>query len=268
MSDDVRVGVFGLGEAGSLIAGDLSAAGASVVGFDPAPVPSPPGVERTDDPGAVATRSSVILSITAAVDSETALTQALDSVEPGSLYADLATGSAELKRRLAEIAGENRLEFVDVALLSTVPGRGVSTPSLASGPGSQRYAAVINRLGGRCEDIGGHPGDAATRKLLRSVVMKGLAGLMIEAMRAARATGQEGWLWADLVSEITQADEILLTRLVTGTGVHAARRLHEMEAATDLLQDLGVEPVMTRATVDSLRETARRGVPAIPADGD
>ncbi len=45
-----RVTVFGLGEAGSLIATDLVAAGITVHGFDPAGVVTPDGVTRTESP--------------------------------------------------------------------------------------------------------------------------------------------------------------------------------------------------------------------------
>ena len=37
-----------------------------------------------------------------------------------------------------------------------------------------------------------------------------------------------------------------------------------MEASADLLASLGVEPLMTRATVASLLRAARDGVPVIP----
>ena len=48
----MRFTMFGLGEAGSLIATDLVAAGQQVRGYDPADVPTPAGVERCDDPHA------------------------------------------------------------------------------------------------------------------------------------------------------------------------------------------------------------------------
>ena len=54
-------------------------------------------------------------------------------------------------------------------------------------------------------------------------------------------------------------------RLVSGTGSHAERRLHEMKASAQLLQDLGVEPVMTRGTVENLQRVLEDGLPPIPA---
>jgi 3-hydroxyisobutyrate dehydrogenase-like beta-hydroxyacid dehydrogenase len=112
--------------------------------------------------------------------------------------------------------------------------------------------------------ISSQAGDAATRKLLRSIMMKGLAGTVIEAMRGAERAGCADWLWENLAAEITRADARLLSRLVRGTGRHAARRLHEMEAAAALLADLGVDPVMTRATVENLRRVPEEGLPPIP----
>lgn len=263
----MRVTVFGLGEAGSLFAGDLAAAGAEVHGYDPAPVRTPPGVVRFDDPVPAVGGADVVLALTASADARTALTQALGDLPESVLYADLSTSSADRKRELAAIAAERGVAFCDVALMATVPGKGLRTPALASGAWADRYVALLAPVGAVVESIGGEAGDAATRKLLRSVMMKGLAALVIEAMRGAERAGLEEWLWGNLVQEITAADEALLARLVRGTGPHAVRRLHEMEACQAQLESLGVDPVMTRSTVESLRRVPVEGIPDLPTSG-
>jgi 3-hydroxyisobutyrate dehydrogenase-like beta-hydroxyacid dehydrogenase len=263
----VKVTLFGLGEAGTYFANGLVAAGVQVAGFDPADVASPDGIVRFDDPVSAAGGADLLIALTASADAETALTQGLGAVAPTALYADLSTSAPSLKRRLATIAGDNGVTFVDVALMAVVAGRGLRTPSLASGAGAERYASLMRPLEVPVDVVGEQAGDAATHKLLRSVMMKGLAALVIEAMRAADAAGLSEWLWGNLVEEITAADETLLTRLVTGTGVHAVRRLHEMEACRALLEDLCVDPVMTRSTVESLRRVRDEGVPRLPQTG-
>ena len=50
------------------------------------------------------------------------------------------------------------------------------------------------------------------------------------------------------------------------TATHSTRRREEMEAATQLLEILGVDPVMTRSTVESLRRIQEEGVPAVGGD--
>ncbi|HEX6301061.1 MAG TPA: DUF1932 domain-containing protein [Acidimicrobiia bacterium] len=252
-SDPLRVTVFGLGEAGSVIAADLAKTGAAVHGYDPAPVPPPDGVILHSAPGPAVEGSQIVLAITASVDAEEAMTQARDEIEQGTIYADLSTASPALKVNLSETAVHHELDFVDVALMGTVPGSGLATASLASGPGAARYAAVINALGGHVEAIGDRPGDAAARKLLRSVVTKGLTALLIEAMEAAKKHGDAEWLWHHLVELISDADESLLDRFIAGTPEHVHRRITEMEFARELLESLAVPSPMTTATVESLQ---------------
>src|SRR4029450_11444234 len=104
----------------------------------------------------------------------------------GSVYADLSTSSPGVKRRLADIAATAAgVGFVDVALRAPVPGNGPCPPALAAGGAADAFAATMRPLGMPVEVVGPEPGQAATRKLLRSIVMKGLAQLLIEAMAAA-----------------------------------------------------------------------------------
>jgi 3-hydroxyisobutyrate dehydrogenase-like beta-hydroxyacid dehydrogenase len=263
------IAVFGLGEAGSRIATDLAAAGAIVRGYDPAVVPTPAGVHRTEQPSDAVAGAEVVLAITAAADAEGALAQAIDSICVDGIYADLSTAPASLKQSLAAKAEGAHLRFVDVALMAMVPGNGARTPSLASGSGAAAYGTAFAALGfDSVEVISAEAGDAATRKLLRSIFMKGFAAVVIEAMTAAEAAGQRDWLWGNLVDEITAAGAPMLSRLVRGTGPHAVRRLHEMEASAALITGLGVDPIMTDATVTSLHRVIRDGLPDIPVVPD
>ena len=108
-------------------------------------------------------------------------------------------------------------------------------------------------LGMPVEVVGSEAGQAATRKPLRSVVMKGLAQLLIEALRAAEAAG---WLaaetWDQPAAQLSEVDEALLRRLVSGTPLHARRRLDEMEATVELLDELGADATMSQATTARL----------------
>ena len=66
------------------------------------------------------------------------------------------------------------------------------------------------------------------------------------------------------MDEFTAMDAMMLQRLVQGTGVHAGRRLHEMEASAQQLTELGVDPLMTASTVANLDKVKRMGVPDVP----
>lgn len=259
------VAMFGLGEAGSLIARDLVAAGVQVRAFDPAPVPTSSGVSRFDDPNDAIPGVDVVMAVTAASDARTAMEQAWEMIAPPVLYADLATASPLLKGELADRAARKGVPFVDVALMAPVPGRGLATPSLASGTGSSRYAEMINEAGGSVEAIGGEAGVAAARKLMRSIVTKGLTALLIETMELASVRGDDGWLWRHLVEELTTLDEASLVRFLQGTARHAERRLHEMEAARGFLLSEAVPAPMTEGVVTALRTVVESGMPEAAA---
>ncbi len=260
----LAVGVFGLGEAGTLIAADLAAAGVRVKGYDPVVETAPPDVELRPDPVSAVRDANVVLAITAERDAPRALSQALEAIPSDALYADLSTSAPATKRELAAVAAGRGLAFVDVALMSIVPGRGIRTPALAAGDAARRFANLFAPLGMPVEPIGMEAGLAQTRKLLRSVLMKGLACLFVETLRGGEAAGCSEWLWESLTDELEAADEALVARLLRGTARHAERRLHEMEASVALLEELGVDPVMTRSTVERLRRVFEEGVPEPP----
>ena len=257
----LTVAVFGLGEAGSLIAADLAVAGATVHAFDPARVATPAGVQRYADPKAAVSGAALVMAVTAAADAQAAIAQAWDVIGRGTLYADLSTAPPSLKEDLSDTATLRGLPFADVALMAPVPGKGLATPSYASGPGAAAYAELVTPLGADVEVVGEGAGTAAMRKLIRSVFMKGMAAVLIEAVEAAEAAGEGEWFWDHVAKTVADADEELLRRLVSGTEIHRFRRHKEMEAAVQLLEILGVDPVMTLATVESLRTDDPDSVP-------
>ncbi len=275
----VKVAVFGLGEAGSLIATDLALSHQqaannapaalelpplTVTGFDPADVPTPAGVERFSDPQKAVEGADFILALTAAADATTALEQALEAIPPKSVYVDFASAAASLKRQLAETAASRQIAFCDVALMAIMPGNGIRAPALFSGDGAKVFASLMEPRGMPVTLVSDQPGDAAQHKLLRSVAMKGLAAVLIEALEGAQAAGCAPWLWQNLCDEITAADATVLERLVKGTDTHARRRLHEMQASLEQLHDLDIAPTMTPATVANLEKVLQMGIPEIP----
>ena len=92
-----------------------------------------------------------------------------------------------MKIEVAHVVGGVGVLFADVALMSPVPGRGLRTPTLVSGPGAVSFSERFSALGMPVDVVGAEPGMAATRKLLRSVFMKGLAAAALESLQGAEA---------------------------------------------------------------------------------
>jgi 3-hydroxyisobutyrate dehydrogenase-like beta-hydroxyacid dehydrogenase len=252
----VRVAVLGLGEAGSLIAADLVAAGADVRGYDPKPL-SVEGVQSRGSEAEAVADADLVLSLNSSHDAMTALENALPGLRPGTIWADLNTAAPGLKAALERTAGE-RAEVVDVALMSPVPGKGLRTPMLVSGPRSERYRDLLVPLGAEVTVQPGPVGEAISRKLLRSVFYKGLAAAVVEALRGAEAAGCADWLRGNISAELAGFDERTVDRLVDGTHTHARRRADEMAAATDQLLELGVPARIAPAARDLLVELRER----------
>ena len=241
--------VLGLGEAGGRLAADLAEAGARVRGYDPDPAR---GGSASSAEEAVA-GADVVLSANVAGAAVSAAESALPALGEGAVYADLNTSSPAVKHELAAIAGER---FADVALLGPVPEKGLRTPALASGPAAEAFAAALRPLGMPVEVVSDRAGDAAEMKLLRSVFMKGLAASAIESLDAARRSGHEDWLRGEIAGVI---GEPFLDRLLEGSRRHATRRVEEMDAARELLRELGTEPRIASASSALLSELAGVG---------
>jgi len=255
----MRVAVLGLGEAGSLLAADLARGGDDVHGYDPAPVPVVEGVQHEESAVVAVSGAALVLAVTTGSQAQHVLVEVAHRLE-GTIYADLSTAAPATKQALAETAAGVGALFADVALMSAVPGRGLATPALASGTGAGDYARLIGERGGSVDVVGDVAGEATARKLLRSVVMKGLAAVLVESTEAATRYGQAEWFWAHMVDQLGSIDEGWMERLLFGTTTHAQRRIEEMEAARDLLTDMGVPATMTTAVIEHLRRLLDEGV--------
>ena len=255
----LTVALLGLGEAGSILAADLVAAGASVRGFDPVNAGAIAGIDRAADARAAVDGSDVVLSVTAAAAALEAAGDAAGGLREGQVYADLNASGAALKRAVAAVVAPTGARFADVALMGVVPRDGLRTPALVSGPGAQAFAERLGPLGMPVEVLGEEPGAAAARKLLRSVFMKGMAASCLESLRAARAAGCEDWMREEIEGVLAGADAALLERLVTGSARHATRRIGEVADARELLAELGVEPRVTVAAGGWLAQLESEG---------
>jgi 3-hydroxyisobutyrate dehydrogenase-like beta-hydroxyacid dehydrogenase len=241
------IAVLGFGEAGSLLARDLAAAGATVRGYDPK-VPAPAGVTAAGSDAEAVAGANLVLSVNSAGDAVAALEASLAALGPGAAWADLNTAAPAVKQRLAAIGEARGIPVTDIAMMAPVPGTGLRVPMLASGSSAEAVAKTLRAYGADIDVVAGPAGLAATRKLLRSVYYKGMSTSIVEALEAARAAGLEDWLTEHIAEDLASHDAATLARIVTGTRQHAVRRGHEMAAAAEMLTDLGVAPIMATAS--------------------
>lgn len=258
-----RVAMLGLGEAGGRLAADLLVAGVDVRGFDPNTADDVSVSVRAPDIETAVAGCEVVLSVTTANVALDVAAAALPSLALGAVYADLNTAAPALKRDLAARAGRAGVRFADVGLLGPIPSRGLGAPALASGDGAEAFAELFRPLGMPVIVVSAEAGDAAALKLVRSVFMKGLAASVLESLQAAEAVGHADWLRGEISSVI---GEPVLQRVLEGSRRHAVRRVDEMEAARDLLLEVGVEPRIAAASASLLASLATEHVATAAVD--
>jgi 3-hydroxyisobutyrate dehydrogenase-like beta-hydroxyacid dehydrogenase len=215
-----------------------------VRGYDPA---VPGGAANT---ASAVEGADVVLSVNAAKVAVEVAGDAVGALGERTVFADLNTAAPALKRELAALVGSR---FADVALLGPVPAKGIATPALASGLGAQAFADTLGPFGMPVQVVSADAGDAAAMKLVRSVFMKGLAASAVESVEAAEAAGCGEWLKDEIAAVIGRP---MLDRVLEGSRQHAARRVDEMEAARELLRELGVEPRIAAASAALLADLA------------
>jgi 3-hydroxyisobutyrate dehydrogenase-like beta-hydroxyacid dehydrogenase len=253
MKGQITIAVLGLGEAGSRFANDLSKMGFSVTGWDPnLRYNLNEGVRFAKSNIDAAKGADIILSANfSAVSVEIAREVAL-VLNAGQIYCEMNTSSPNKKKAVFEATKSTNVQFVDLAIMAPVPPKGIKTPFLASGPGAKMLLDQLKPYDFCLDYLSDNVGDASTRKLLRSIVYKGVAAVIGEAVMAGKAFGLETYI-REQIASVIGGNEELINRFLEGSYLHAERRIDEMDAVTEMLSDKKIKPLLSAAAKKSLQ---------------
>jgi 3-hydroxyisobutyrate dehydrogenase-like beta-hydroxyacid dehydrogenase len=251
----MKIAILGLGEAGAHFANDLAKMGVTVTGYDPNPRRAlHPSVVVKESNAEAAQNADVIFSANLSSVSTEIAEELVEVLKPDQFFCEMNTSGPEKKQKIASILAPSGVKMIDLAIMAPVPPKGIMTPLLASGEHTAEFLAKIKPLNLDISIVeNGKVGDAATRKLLRSIVYKGIAAVVCEAMEAGQAFGMGGYIRGQISSLIGGNDD-LIDRFVEGSRTHALRRMHEMEAVMEMLEAHGIEPIVTRGTRNNLEK--------------
>jgi L-threonate 2-dehydrogenase len=241
MDEAIRIGVIGLGEAGSLIAGGLQARGASVVGFDPA-TPADAPVPTASSVAEAVAGADIVLSINSSTVALAVAKEAAPALEPNAIYADLNTGTPAMKRTIASVLPDG--VFADVAIMKPVPGLAEGVPMSVAGPAARRFIDRLGPLGLDLDYVSDVTGEAAARKLLRSILAKGIASVLIDTLWAAESMGLHEWAYEEILREFDSTSSGTAKRYLSGTAQHVKRRQIEMMDVSEMLNEAGYQSTM------------------------
>lgn len=250
--------IIGFGEAGSTFAaaGDWAACAR---GFDIAPerctVMAALGVIAASTPAAALAGAPLVLSLVTADQALAAAQACAPLLAPGALWCDGNSVAPATKRAAAAVVEAAGGRYVDMALLAPVDLARLEVPLLLAGKAASEAQAMLAALGfTNLRVVGTDIGRAAAIKMIRSVMVKGIEALTDEMMAAATAAGVGDEVLDSLdasekVQGWAQRAAYNLERMAT----HGLRRAAEMEESVRTLQSLGVEPLLTQATVQRQR---------------
>jgi 3-hydroxyisobutyrate dehydrogenase-like beta-hydroxyacid dehydrogenase len=200
----------------------------------------------------------VISAVTAASSVEAALSvKAHLAGRPFVL--DINSVSPGRKQQTAKLLGDTA-RYVDVAVPAPIHPARHKTPMLIAGAHAEAVAPTLAALGMRASIAGTEIGAAAAIKMVRSVMIKGIEALTLECFLAAARAGVIDEVATSMKNNYPDLDwgKIVpynLERMAS----HGERRAAEMEEVADTLRELGVEPLMTAATVKRQREMGQLG---------
>lgn len=249
---------MGIGEAGGTLARDLIAKGIRVHGWDPEPRNLPDGLDFAESNPAAVTGAEVVLSVNWASVAVEVAKEVAPVLQPNQLYADMNTAAPQLKRVIAPIIEKTGALFVDAALMDPVPPKGLGTQVYASGSGGRLFAEKLTPLGMPVTYLDGEAGNAATHKLVRSIMYKGIAAVIIECLEAAEKLDMTEYARTQMLKII--CDEPMIDRFVSGSIKHAKRRVEEMQAVVEMLDSIGVSSFTSQAAVQRLKELMEKNV--------
>jgi len=265
-----RITFIGFGEAGQAIAAGLhDAEAAQMTAWDilfPQPAGSRlrgaatvSGVRCAGSAAEAVREAELVISAVTAASSGEAAESVKSHLRATPFYLDINSVSPGRKQDTAKVLG-TAARYIDVAVLAPIHPARHRTPLLIAGPDSQAVAPMLAGLGMRASIAGREIGAAAAIKMVRSVMIKGIEALTLECFLAAARAGVIDEVAASMRNNYPGLDWAKIVPYnLERMAVHGERRAAEMEEVADTLRELGVEPLMTNATVKRQREMAEIG---------
>lgn len=176
-------------------------------------------------------------------------------LRPGQLYVDVSASTPSIKQAIWEQVKNTGVLFTDAAMLGSLPKDQHRVPITASGNGAEEFKKLMTPYGMKITLAGEKAGAASAIKLVRSIYMKGIAGLMIEMLQAADAYGVS----EEVIASISKSMDGIpftshLDRLVTGSALHCTRRAAELKGSIAMLGEANLSSDMTKATKQRLQD--------------
>ncbi len=263
-----NIAVIGLGEVGSYYALGLAQGGANVKAFDILMLKDPEnkhfselreqGIHLAWSMEELLQDCDMVLALTTANAAVVTAESAKPYLKAGQIYVEFNSAVPAIKEKIQGLL--TGIDVVDGTTMASAKQLRHKTPVNISGERGKEVSETLNQFGMYTSYIGDKVGQAAALKVLRSIFMKGFEASLMECLISAQAYGISEQIMDSILEFFeTKPMEDLLNMFVTTDVVHAARRGEEMDAIQAMLEEKGLNCVMTMASAQKLHQIADLG---------
>lgn len=260
-SNQWHVGLIGYGEVGRILAEDLRKDGVRVSAYD---------IKLSDDRGyqlrehadsigvtlagshaELASQADFIVSAVTASQDVAVAQACAGAIKKGAWFLDFNSASPGAKQRAAVLIDGAGGRYVEGAVMTSVPPYRIKVPLLLGGAGARELAPLLNDLGFAAKPASDKLGVASATKMCRSIMIKGMEAMVIEAFTTARAYGVEDAVLASLKETFPGIDwekqgAYFFQRVIE----HGRRRAEEVREVAETVRDAGLTPWSAEGTAE------------------
>ena len=261
MTTPSHVCLIGFGEVGRIFARDLKAAGVRrITAYDPLfsdPASRPSrnaievGLETCPSADEAVRDAELVISAVTAAQAMAAARSTLRALAPDAYVLDVNSASPGVKRAAGEAVDAAGGRYVEAAVMSSVPPKGLKTPMLLGGRHAQDFLAFTADLELNAKVFSEEVGLASATKMCRSVMIKGVEALLAECLLSARHYGVEKTVLGSLGDLLPNPDwEKHARYMISRSLLHGKRRAEEMREVARTVEEAGLQPWMSRAAAE------------------
>ncbi len=213
------------------------------------------GVQLQPSLEALIAVSDIVFNFTTASAALPVAGQVAPLMKKGQTYIDMNSASPKTKEKIAELFESSDGDFVEAAVMSSVPVGRTKVPVSVCGPTAEEIAELLNSVGTNFRFISTDIGLASASKMLRSIGAKGMIALFAELVFATDRYN----LTDEVLSRLnwTMTEEMgfmgFVNYSVASATIHNGRFVHEMEEVVHMMDDLGENCIMTQAALDKFQ---------------
>jgi 3-hydroxyisobutyrate dehydrogenase-like beta-hydroxyacid dehydrogenase len=257
-----NVGLVGYGEVGRILAEDLRKQEIKVAAYDTKlrsdqasgalrDHASSHGVALTASHADLAAASDFVISAVTASQAVPVAQACAPAVQQGAWFLDFNSASPGAKQRAADLIDGGGGRYVEGAVMTSIPPKRIKVPLLLGGAGAAELAPLLVQLGFDAKVASNELGVASAVKMCRSIMIKGLEAMVIEAFTTARGYGVEDAVLASLKETFPGIDwekqgAYFFQRVIE----HGRRRSEEVREVAETVREIGLTPWSAQGTAE------------------